>query len=144
MQVRGVPVYVMLPLDSVLVLEREGGTQPVLLREQALEIGLEMLSRAGVEGVMIDVWWGTAEHAGPRQYDFSAYRKLFEQVASKGLKVQAVMSFHAGAARARRASCRGLARLECALRACCCLLVLLPPHTPACPAPPAKRAAALP
>ena len=110
-QVRGVPVYVMLPLDSVLVLEREGGAQPVLLREQALEIGLEMLSRAGVEGVMIDVWWGIAEHAGPRRYDFSAYRKLFEQVASKGLKVQAVMSFHAGAPRAGgRAGGRGLSR----------------------------------
>jgi beta-amylase len=35
------------------------------------------------------------EHAGPRQYDFSAYRRLFEQVAAKGLKAQAVMSFHA-------------------------------------------------
>ena len=46
---------------------------------------------------MIDVWWGIAEHEAPGRYDFSAYRKLFQQVASKGLKVQAVMSFHAGA-----------------------------------------------
>ncbi len=95
--VRGVPVYVMLPLDTVWLLERDGTTQPLLIREKAMEVGLEMLSRAGVDGVMIDVWWGIAEHAGPGQYDFSAYRKLFEQVASKGLKVQAVMSFHAGA-----------------------------------------------
>ncbi|KAI7836743.1 hypothetical protein COHA_009381 [Chlorella ohadii] len=93
--VRGVPVYVMLPLDTVWLLERDGTTQPLLIREKAMEVGLEMLSRAGVDGVMIDVWWGIAEHAGPGQYDFSAYRKLFEQVASKGLKVQAVMSFHA-------------------------------------------------
>ena len=74
--VRGVPVFVMLPLDTVWLLSM------------------------GVDGVMVDVWWGIAEHAGPGQYDFSAYRKLFEQVASKGLKVQAVMSFHAGARRA--------------------------------------------
>lgn len=95
--VRGVPVFVMLPLDTVWLLERGGTTQPFFIREKAMEVGLEMLSRAGVDGVMIDVWWGIAEHAGPGQYDFSAYRKLFEQVASKGLKVQAVMSFHAGA-----------------------------------------------
>jgi hypothetical protein len=94
--VRGVPVYVMLPLDTVWLLERNGVTQPFFIREKAMEVGLEMLSRAGVDGVMIDVWWGIVEHAGPQQYDFSAYRKLFELVASKGLKVQAVMSFHAG------------------------------------------------
>ena len=113
--VRGVPVYVMLPLDTVWLLERDGATQPLLIREKAMEVGLEMLSRAGVDGVMIDVWWGIAEHAGPGRYDFSAYRKLFEQVASKGLKVQAVMSFHAGAARGRSCGCgvglgRGAAR----------------------------------
>ena len=48
-----------------------------------------------VYAVQVDVWWGIAEHAGARQYDFSAYRRLFEQVAAKGLKIQAVMSFHA-------------------------------------------------
>lgn len=93
--VRGVPVYVMLPLDTVWLLERDGTQRPTLIREKAMDVGLEMLRRAGVEGVMIDVWWGIVEHAGPRQYDFSAYRRLFEQVAAKGLKLQAVMSFHA-------------------------------------------------
>ncbi|EFN54765.1 hypothetical protein CHLNCDRAFT_134682 [Chlorella variabilis] len=73
--VRGVPVYVMLPLDTVWLLERGGTTQPLFIREKAMEVGLEMLSRAGVDGVMIDVWWGIAEHAGPGEYDFSAYRK---------------------------------------------------------------------
>ena len=51
--------------------------------------------QAGVEGVMVDVWWGIVEHAGPRRYDFSAYKRLFERIAASGLKVQAVMSFHA-------------------------------------------------
>ncbi len=43
---------------------------------------------------MIDIWWGMVEHAGPGQYDFSAYRRLFDRVAETGLKIQAVMSFH--------------------------------------------------
>jgi beta-amylase len=88
----------MLPLDTVWVLPGRADGAParqVLLREKALGTGLEMLRAAGVEGVMVDVWWGVAEHAGPRRYDFSAYRALFEAVAARGLKVQAVMSFHA-------------------------------------------------
>lgn len=95
--VRGVPVYVMLPLDTVWLASNNIGNKPnpILLREKAIEVGLDMLVAAGVEGVMIDVWWNFAEHAGPGTYDFSAYKKLFEQVAARGLKVQAVMSFHA-------------------------------------------------
>jgi beta-amylase len=93
--VRGVPVYVMLPLDTVWLVEREGVAKPIVIREKAMEVGLEMLKAAGVEGVMVDVWWGIVEHAGPGLYDFTAYRKLFDQVAATGLKIQAVMSFHA-------------------------------------------------
>ncbi|KFM22385.1 Beta-amylase 1, chloroplastic [Auxenochlorella protothecoides] len=85
----------MLPLDTVWLLERDGGAQPVLIREKAMAVGLEMLSAAGVSGVMVDVWWGIVEHAGPRRYDWSAYRRLFDAVAAKGLRIQAVMSFHA-------------------------------------------------
>lgn len=113
--VRGVPVYVMLPLDTVWLIpadEQEeasnsksnmntvdGGEQEesrtVLMREHGIEVGLEMLRATGVEGIMVDVWWGIVEHDGPKKYNFTAYRRLFEKVASKGLKVQAVMSFHA-------------------------------------------------
>lgn len=39
--------------------------------------------------------WGIVEHAEPQQYDFSAYQRLFETAAQAGLKIQAVMSFHA-------------------------------------------------
>lgn len=91
----GCPVYVMLPLDTVWVVEREGKKVAVLKREPALEIALHTLKQAGVEGVMVDVWWGIVERAGPKQYDFSAYKRLFHKVAAAGLKVQAVMSFHA-------------------------------------------------
>lgn len=87
----------MLPLDTVWLVQRDNSDTPqsVLIREKAMEVGLEMLRASGVEGVMVDIWWGIVEHSGPRRYDFSAYKKLFQQVASKGLKVQAVMSFHA-------------------------------------------------
>ena len=32
---------------------------------------------------------------GPQQYDFAAYMELFKKARKHGLKVQAVMSFHA-------------------------------------------------
>lgn len=51
--VRGVPVYVMLPLDTVWLIERDGRTHPALIREKAMEVGLEALQAAGVEGVMV-------------------------------------------------------------------------------------------
>lgn len=91
----GCPVYVMLPLDTVWVIERDGKKVSVLKKERSLEIALHTLKQAGVEGVMVDVWWGIAERAGPGCYDFSAYKRLFYKVARAGLKVQAVMSFHA-------------------------------------------------
>ena len=85
----------MLPLDTVWLADREGHKVSVIKREQALNVGLQMLKKAGVEGIMIDVWWGIVEHVGPKQYDFSAYQRLFATAAQAGLKIQAVMSFHA-------------------------------------------------
>lgn len=92
---QGCPVYVMLPLDTVGTVERDGKRVSVLKKERALEIALHTLRHAGVEGVMVDVWWGIVERGGPKQYDFAAYKRLFHKVAAAGLKVQAVMSFHA-------------------------------------------------
>jgi hypothetical protein len=50
---------------------------------------------AGVDGVMADVWWGIVEGAGPARYEWRAYRELFRVAQEEGLKVQAIMSFHA-------------------------------------------------
>lgn len=60
---------------------------PVIKREKALEVGLQTLKQAGVEGVMVDVWWGIVENAGPGQYDFSAYKRLFHKVQYQLLDV---------------------------------------------------------
>ena len=81
---------------------------PVIKREKALEVGLATLRQAGVEGVMVDVWWGIAESEGPGQYDFSAYLRLFQKVAPR---------LHACAHASRPAS-RACCKLPC--RACRC------------------------
>jgi len=84
----GVPVFVMMPLDTV----RKDGNS--LNRQRAVEASLAALKSAGVEGIMVDVWWGIAEAEGPGQYNFNGYMELMEMARKNGLKVQAVMSFH--------------------------------------------------
>ena len=83
------PVFVMMPLDTV----KKCGT--ALNRRRAVQASLAALKSAGVEGVMVDVWWGIVEGAGPARYEWRAYRELFRMVQAEGLKLQAIMSFHA-------------------------------------------------
>lgn len=83
----GVPVYVMLPLDTV---SPGGGVN----RARALNASLMALRSAGVEGVMVDVWWGLVEKDGPGKYNWEAYLELVQMVERNGLKLQMVMSFH--------------------------------------------------
>jgi beta-amylase len=84
----GVPVFVMMPLDTV----RKDGNS--LNRRKAVEASLAALKSTRVEGIMVDVWWGIAEADGPGQYNFNGYMELMEMAKKTGLKVQAVMSFH--------------------------------------------------
>lgn len=49
--------------------------------------------------------WGICERHGPKQYDFKAYIELFKKAKKHGLKVQAVMSFHAGGGNVGDGSC---------------------------------------
>ncbi|KAJ8499834.1 hypothetical protein OPV22_010386 [Ensete ventricosum] len=82
-----VPVYVMLPLDTV---SPDGRLQ----RARALNASLMALRSAGVEGVMVDVWWGLVEKDGPLRYNWEPYLELVQMVERNGLKLQMVMSFH--------------------------------------------------
>ncbi|KAJ4950234.1 hypothetical protein NE237_027066 [Protea cynaroides] len=84
---RGVPMFVMLPLDTVSI----NGN---LNRPWALNASLMALKSAGVEGVMVDVWWGLVEKDGPLNYNWNGYLELIQMAQRHGLKVQAVMSFH--------------------------------------------------
>ncbi|KAF0930120.1 hypothetical protein E2562_030293 [Oryza meyeriana var. granulata] len=77
----------MLPLDTV-------GPGGQLARARALAASLMALRSAGVEGVMVDVWWGVVEREGPGRYDWEAYGELVRMVERAGLRLQMVMSFH--------------------------------------------------
>ncbi|KAL6883223.1 hypothetical protein ACP4OV_010637 [Aristida adscensionis] len=85
---KGVPVFVMMPLDTV------SKCGSALNRRRAVQASLAALNSAGVEGVMVDVWWGICEGDGPGRYSFAGYTELMEMARKTGLKVQAVMSFH--------------------------------------------------
>ncbi|KAK4792946.1 hypothetical protein SAY86_023381 [Trapa natans] len=84
---KGVPVYVMLPLDSLTM-------NNTVNRRKAMNASMQALKSAGVEGVMMDVWWGLVERDNPGSYNWEGYRELMEMAKKHGLKVQAVMSFH--------------------------------------------------
>ncbi|XP_068634713.1 beta-amylase 3, chloroplastic-like [Aristolochia californica] len=84
---KGVPVFVMLPLDTV---SNGGG----LNKPRTLNASLMALKSAGVEGVMVDAWWGLVEKDGPLKYNWEGYRELVQMVQRHGLKLQVVMSFH--------------------------------------------------
>ncbi|XP_020203447.1 beta-amylase 1, chloroplastic [Cajanus cajan] len=83
----GVPVYVMMPLDSVTA---GNGVN----RRKAVNAAMAALKSAGVEGVMMDVWWGLVEREKAGEYNWGGYAELLEMAKKHGLKVQAVMSFH--------------------------------------------------
>lgn len=80
-------MFVMMPLDTVTA--RHG-----LNRRKAISASLKALKSAGVEGIMVDVWWGLVERDRPGSYDWGGYDELMEMATKIGLKVQAVMSFH--------------------------------------------------
>ncbi|XP_043716305.1 beta-amylase 3, chloroplastic-like [Telopea speciosissima] len=84
---RKVPVFIMLPLDTVSI----SGN---LNRPRALNASLMTLKSAGVEGVMVDAWWGLVEKDGPMKYNWDGYVELVQMVQRHGLKLQVVMSFH--------------------------------------------------
>lgn len=86
-KMNGVPVYVMLPLDTV---KKRGE----LKRKKTIDASMSALRSAGVEGVMMDVWWGLVEREGPGEYEWTAYVELMNMARKHKLKVQAVMSFH--------------------------------------------------
>jgi beta-amylase len=83
----GVPVYVMLPLDTV-------GISGELSQTHRLWMDLEALKNVGVAGVVVDVWWGVVGREGLNQYDWKAYVDLVQMVESLGLRLKMVLSFH--------------------------------------------------
>ncbi len=83
----GVPVYVMLELDTINL---DGSLKDV----SGLTNNLKTLKSGNVYGVLIDVWFGVVEGDAEKQYNFKGYLQLADICKSIGLKLQTVMSFH--------------------------------------------------
>ncbi|KAF5734976.1 Beta-amylase 1 [Tripterygium wilfordii] len=83
----GSPVFVTLPVDTV-------GPGGQVRRKRAMLQSLKALTAAGVEGVLMEVWWGLVEREQPRVYDWQGYLELVAMARRCGLKVRAVMAFH--------------------------------------------------
>lgn len=119
-QPSGVPVYVMLPLDTVdgEGRFRYGTTSNSSSASSSSGVGengngsgsdtattttavtpwfsraLREIAATGAHGVAVDVWWGAVERT-PKNYDFQGYRALAAAVRDAGLRLQVVLSFHA-------------------------------------------------
>lgn len=76
----GVFVYVMFLLDSV-------NMNNILNRCCVLNVFLLVLKFVGVEGIMMDVWWGIVEKDGFCMYNWFVYWELIDIVWKYGLKV---------------------------------------------------------
>eukprot|EP00455_Lapot_gusevi_P007391 TRINITY_DN1315_c0_g1_i1.p1 TRINITY_DN1315_c0_g1~~TRINITY_DN1315_c0_g1_i1.p1 ORF type:complete len:442 (-),score=177.01 TRINITY_DN1315_c0_g1_i1:380-1705(-) len=83
-----IPVYVMLPLDTVT-------SQRTLNNPSLLQQRLQTLkNNAHIDGFMCDVWWGLVERDGSQQYYWTPYQQLVTMARQIGLKTAFVMSFH--------------------------------------------------
>ncbi|KAL2342646.1 hypothetical protein Fmac_003931 [Flemingia macrophylla] len=83
----GSRVFVTLPVKSV-------GRDGRVVRLKAMMFSLKALAAAGVEGVVVEIWWGLVERNGPRVYDWRGYEELFTMANKFGLKVRVVLAFH--------------------------------------------------
>ena len=56
----------MMPLDSVTM-------NNMVNRRKAMNASLQALKSAGVEGIMMDVWWGLVEKEAAGSYNWGGY-----------------------------------------------------------------------
>ncbi|CAI9093418.1 OLC1v1028917C1 [Oldenlandia corymbosa var. corymbosa] len=85
---RGSPVFVTLPLDAI------SSSSGQMKRSRAMAQSFRALAAAGVEGVVMEVWWGLVERESPRVYNWQGYLEIVLLAKRYGLKVRAVMAFH--------------------------------------------------
>ncbi|KAK3429515.1 hypothetical protein EUGRSUZ_E01023 [Eucalyptus grandis] len=84
----GSPVFVALPTDAM------GPGAGQVRRRRAMAQSFRALAAAGVEGVVMEVWWGLVEREQPRVYNWDGYWEIVTMARRCGLKVRAVMGFH--------------------------------------------------
>lgn len=49
---------------------------------------LRVLKSSGVDGVMVDCWWGNVEAHRPQEYNWTGYKRLFQMIRELKLKLQ--------------------------------------------------------
>ena len=84
---RGSPIFVTMPVDSVDPLGQ-------VRRRKTMSQSFKALVAAGVEGVVMEVWWGSVERDQPTLYNWQGYLGIVEMARRYGLKVRAVLAFH--------------------------------------------------
>lgn len=80
-------MFVTLPVDAV-------NSSVQMRRKKAMPQSFRALAAAGVEGVVMEVWWGLVEREEPRVYNWEGYLEIVSLARHCGLKVRAVMAFH--------------------------------------------------
>ncbi|KAK3030636.1 hypothetical protein RJ639_035840 [Escallonia herrerae] len=84
---RGSPVFVTLPADAV-------SPAGEMRRRKVMPQSFRALAAAGVEGVVMEIWWGIVERDVPGVYDWQGYVEIVKLARRCGLKVRAVIAFH--------------------------------------------------
>lgn len=88
-----ISMSMLMPLDIIIFDSRRN----VLMFNPCLEpvqYRLSTLKRLGVDGVVIDVWWGLVQRDDLDSYDWQIYKSFFSICGQIGLKVSAILSFH--------------------------------------------------
>lgn len=80
-------MFVTLPVDAVNPMGQ-------MKRRKVMAQSFRALVAAGVEGVVMEVWWGLVERDKPRVYNWQGYLEIVSLARRCGLKVRAVMAFH--------------------------------------------------
>lgn len=86
-QRRGSPVFVTLPANTV-------GPEGQVRKLKAITFSFLALANAGVEGVVLEIWWGLVERNEPGVYNWRGYWELVMLARRCGLKVRVVLAFH--------------------------------------------------
>lgn len=84
---KGSPVFVTLPVDVV-------SSSGEVRRWKTMVQSFRAIAAAGVEGVVMEVWWGLVEREEPRVYNWQGYMEIVALARRFGLKVRVVMAFH--------------------------------------------------
>ncbi|EGG18434.1 hypothetical protein DFA_03928 [Cavenderia fasciculata] len=84
---QGVPVYVMMPLNTL------NNNNEITDYQQTYQQLSYLKQNSQVAGIMMDVWWGLIEQT-PQQYNWTGYQSLFQMVSQIGLDIKVTLSFH--------------------------------------------------